>query len=234
MTDTTNPQDKTLIELCDAWAEQGELKITWNGGCDSGVIDLELNDKPFNYGDYDAQRIIDIADNLLKYYSWAGEFDASGEAVYDKETKTFTGIDYYSEDKTASVECEIKIELPDNLVFDRLDLQTRSNNGSAYIDISSSFWLRHGMVDPRFEELEEAFNRDRSPLIEQIMDVLHSVPEEVEGCWNEWDIERNLFLPIGNKLVYCIQELNYNYRNTEPRNIVLDLNDYEEGEEDGQ
>ena len=54
-------------------------------------------------------------DNELDYGSWAGDFSANGEAVYDSKEKAFVGTDYYSETESVPVKVSIPINIPKDL-----------------------------------------------------------------------------------------------------------------------
>ena len=88
---------KDVITWCNQQVDEGkELKFTWDGGNDSGYASLVLDDNEIEVAGY-SDILLDGIYEELDYGSWAGEFYASGEAIYNKEEQAFIGIDDYTE-----------------------------------------------------------------------------------------------------------------------------------------
>ena len=224
----TKTKEKTLIQLADSFAEKGTLVIAWDGGNDSGGCWMKVDGERMPWNDTDADRLVNLVENALDYGSWAGEFQAHGEAIYDPETKTFSGNDHYSYDTHDTVaKCKVKIELPDILWFDRLDITVRG-----YIDdmkIEANFFTRARMVNPKLARWEEIMEHEDGNLFKQIQTAYDSVTEnDVESFWESIEINFNEFKKIGNKYVAYITELGYSYGKSEDKSIVVDLKDIDQ------
>ena len=79
----------SVKEWCDQQVAEGkELTLRWEGGGDSGWVYFELDGSQVE-NEY-TEKLVDYCYDVLDYGSWAGEFDATGEATYNPVTGEIT------------------------------------------------------------------------------------------------------------------------------------------------
>jgi hypothetical protein len=215
-----------LIKWCDQQVKEGkELKLHWEGGGDSGWVYFTIDDKQLsNEADSpkEVNELIELMYNHLDYGSWAGEFNASGEAVYDSEEKAFVGIDNYSEDDTYHQECEIKISVPKTLWFDFIEYNLEGEEPS--IDIA--FIIRNGFLTDEHDEtaknivshLEQEISKEITKYQSKYND-----GQEYRNIWQNDRFPRSAFVEEGDDLVYTIEELNIGTYDTQEKEVYLEL-----------
>jgi len=102
---------KSIVQWCKEQYEQGnELALVWDGGGDSGWCYFEMDGDTVE-NEY-TEALVDHMYDTLNYGSWAGEFQANGRAIYDPETNSFEGTDYYGEDGNDVLEVDWTIRVP--------------------------------------------------------------------------------------------------------------------------
>ena len=211
-----NEQKLTVLEWCDQQVEQGkELSIGWEGGGDSGWAFFKLDGKDID-NEYTEILLNHIYDEL-DYGSWAGEFTASGEAVYSSETKCFEGTDYCANEDYIQYNCEIKVKVPKEFSFEeiifecedryvRVFVKTELEDCSNYIkDIKDDFDIQFYKVIKNFED--DGF--------------------EFLGSYFEEETFKNEYVLEGDFLTFVIKSVNLRTEETEERGIVLDVSEIE-------
>lgn len=132
-------------------AEGKELKMTWDGGGDSGWVDFLIDDESVTGEDAEnAELLREYCYNVLDYGSWAGEFSASGECIYDPETGAFEGIDYYSEDDDVPCNVPIEVSIPADIWFDTMEATVQDMEMEVEVD----FVIKNGFDFPNKELIE--------------------------------------------------------------------------------
>jgi hypothetical protein len=185
-----------IIAWCDARAAEGELKFRWDGGHDSGWAWLEHNGEELGdgYGSI-SDLLVRRWEGLLDYGSWAMDGTASGEAVYDPETKTFSGEDDYHSEETLDHELSewlaeaLVLRVPADLPFERLELGGEDLDG-----LELDCVLRNGYITPAQQEALDRLERQLSAAYRELADAVNNSEGEVsESQWVELTLPRGDF-----------------------------------------
>lgn len=179
---------KEIIDWCNQTVDDGkELKFTWEGGGDSGSADLLLNDNSVEVVGYSDVLLNGIYEEL-DYGSWAGEFFASGEAIYSKEEQAFVGIDDYSEDDTIPHECQIVLSVPSKLWYDTINVRIEGDYGES-LHIEVNFAVKNGFLT---QEHREVANLLEDELSEKINDEIENFSQahNFRSIWEELTLNR--------------------------------------------
>jgi hypothetical protein len=214
-----------LIKWCDQQVKEGkELKIHWEGGGDSGWLYFTIDGETISDKSdcpREVEELIELMDDSLDYGSWAGEFSASGEAIYDEKTKSFEGTDYYGEDDTHYQECDIEIKVPKHLWFDAIEYNIEDES----INVDVAFIIRNGFLteehDKIADEIKEIINIGANETINDYLQLENAL--EFRSIWQNDRIDRSSFKEEGDNLVYSIQEIHIGIHNTNDRGICLQL-----------
>jgi hypothetical protein len=223
---------KQLISWCDQQVKDGnELKLVWDGGNDSGWVHFEVDDE--NLENKYTEVLVQYMYNHLNYGSWAGDFSANGEAIYDAKEHAFVGTDYYSETGDMAYDINTPIAIPKHLWFDQLNIHIEANYDDTP-DCQAEFTLKNGFLTAEHQELEKQFNEY---LEQKVTEAIAKFEEEQQlGFESIWD---NVILTLADfneesedsKIAY-IKELNFRYPESEEKDIYLDLKTIELDYED--
>lgn len=216
---------KSILNWLNEQADQGnELSIVWEGGGDSGWCHFEIDNESVD-NEY-TEALVDYMYNHLNYGSWAGEFQANGTAIYNPETKSFEGTDYYSEDSHDIMESEITVSIPKSFWFDTFHVEVECYHDETP-RIATSFLIKNGFLTSQHEDfcrnLEQAFQPEFESLFDDY-EARNGV-DEFRGCNDSWVINRNEFTEEGDNLVHTIKRVEIQVEETEDRNIVLEITD---------
>lgn len=222
----------SLIEWCDQQVAEGkELSIHWEGGGDSGWVYFQIDGKQIADSEENSQirELIDLMYDTLDYGSWAGEFTADGQAVYNPTEKAFVGTDYYGEDETDYHTCEIKISIPKDLWFDAVEYNIEGEE--AVVEIA--FIIRNGFLTDKHEAEAKRIMEELSDAVDAEISKYTSNPDSMDyqNVWQNIRIQRSEFIEEGDMLVYTIEELNMGVRTTEEKDVYLKLTTEEDEEE---
>jgi len=198
-----------------------ELSIRWEGGGDSGWAYFEIDGDTVE-NEY-TEVLVDKIYDTLDYGSWAGEFSANGQAIYDPETRSFEGTDYYSEDEHDTIDCNVKIVIPKKLFWsDTFHIEVECYDETTP-DISTRFILKNGFLTKEHEDfchnLQEVLRDD----FEAVFD--NYTGDEFRGCNDSWVINKNEFTEEEDNLVYTIERVEIQTMETSEKNIVLELDE---------
>jgi hypothetical protein len=213
-----------LIKWCDEQVAQGkELSLAWEGGGDSGWVYFKIDDEQVSDSEETPQieELINRMYDQLDYGSWAGEFSASGEAIYDPKQKAFVGTDYYSEDETVMHECSLKIRVPKHLWFDAVEYNFEQEDP----EIDIAFILRNGFLTDEHTKAAEEIKTDLDIDVEKAIKDYSSLPDSTpyQNVWQNERINRSEFIEEGDYLVATIYDLNIGTRTETDKDIYLEL-----------
>jgi len=216
---------KSILTWLDEQANQGnKLTIVWEGGGDSGWCYFEINGEQVE-NEYTEALIEYMYDNL-NYGSWAGEFQANGRAVYNPETKSFKGTDYYSEDGHDNMETEIKISVPKSFWFDTFHIEIECYNDETP-NVATSFLVKNGFLTQQHEDfcsnLDEVLRDDFDALFNDYEE--RNGVDEFRGCHDSWIINRADFTEENDNLVFTIKNVQIQVAESSDRDIVLEITD---------
>lgn len=214
---------KSIIEWCDEQANGGNtLSIVWEGGGDSGWVYFEVDGQSVD-NQY-TEALVDYMEQELDYGSWAGEFTANGRAVYDTETKSFEGTDYYGEDENEVLDTDIKIALPKSLWFDTLHVEVECHQ-EENCRISVSTLVKNGFLIPKHSDFCSNLEKELQDEFDNVIDNYDDPDHEFRYCSDSWILDRSEGVALGDDLIFSITKLDVSVSNTSERQIVLDLND---------
>lgn len=203
---------------CDRVTKNGtKLSIAWDGGNDSGWFALQKNDEVIEELTPIQEEILMLARRVVGYGSFAGDFTTTGEAVYNREEKSFVGQDDYSQSDTASLTCQLGVEIPDDIWFDRLDMEI---DGDHSIDVTAQFIIMNGPYTHIHKDWEKKLKEVLTPQIENAVYEL----QEYSGIREEISIPYADFELKKRKACYCIDTLSYSYYQDTTTNILISLN----------
>lgn len=213
-----------LISWCDDMIEKGHtLKLCWEGGGDSGWVYFKIDEEQVRDGQESdiIENLVDRMYDQLDYGSWAGEFSASGEALYNAEEKAFVGTDYYSEDETYQHECSLQIRVPKRLWFDSIEYNFEQED--PVIDIA--FIVRNGFLTDEHTQVAEQIKVSLSDQVQKAINDYTSLPESTpyENIWQNDRINRSAFVEDGDYLVATIDELSIGTRSETENDVYLQL-----------
>ena len=201
--------------------EGGEIKMKWEGGGDSGWCYFEIDGETIDneYADCLLKRI----DDTLNYGSWAGEFNASGEAVYNPEKNTFEGTDFYGEDESEVLNVDFTVRVPKKLWFDTLHVEVEANYDETP-QMSVRTLIKNGFLTDQHTEfcstLEEVLKDEFEAIISNYES---NEGYEFRSCTDSWILERANAVESGDDLLFYIKQVDISVTTNEERGIVLEL-----------
>ncbi len=214
-------QNGGLKEWADRLTAEGrELKMTWDGGGDSGWVDFLIDDSAAETEqDIEYSELLrDMCYSELDYGSWAGEFSAAGECIYNPTSASFEGTDYYSEDDTVTGPCEIRIALPKDIWFDSIEIMIQDEEITADVDLI----VRNGFKTEAHTEAEKAL---ATSLEEQVNAAINPIlgDREFRSMWEEINLSKSDFTIEGDEQVHILKELSVGTSLDEDRVISITL-----------
>lgn len=215
---------KSILKWIEDLDNEGkELSIGWEGGGDSGWCFFQIDGE--NVDNEYAEALLDHMYTELDYGSWAGEFNASGKAIYDVPTRKFEGTDFYGEDGNDVMDTTIIINVPKKLWFDTLHVECEGNYDETP-NISVQFIVKNGFLVQEHSDfcsnLEEVLKDDFDALFTTYE---ASDEHEFRGCNDSWILERKDAVEQDDMLVFTITKVEINTIDNTERTVVLELTD---------
>jgi hypothetical protein len=214
---------QTLLSWCDQQVKDGkELKLVWDGGNDSGWVHFELDGKDLE-NEYTAVLVNYMYDHL-DYGSWAGDFSAVGDAIYNVEEQAFVGTDYYSESQSMGYDVNIPIPVPKDLWFDQLNVHIEVNNDETP-ECEVKFAVKNGFLTQEHTTLEKQLNEY---LVQSMVEAITKFEDQeelfIESIWDDVTLDKADFVEesVDSKIAY-IKELEFRYPDIEEKQIYLNL-----------
>jgi hypothetical protein len=217
----------SLRQKLDALAAQGkEIKVTWEGGNDSGgynlfIDNVEVNDNVL------FDEIVDPISNTIDYGTWAGDYFADGSVVYNSDEGSFMGEGKDTESEGGTLDgITIEIRVPKSLNFDSVEINTEGTYCLGELNTTCRFGIANGPVFPEHTEVEDALRDHVRDTISTIIDTdLACKDEEVGWVYNDWSIKRESFKEDGDDLVAIIDEMDFTYNNTRYQSHHISINE---------
>lgn len=215
---------KSIIQWCKTLHEAGnELTMKWEGGGDSGWVYFEI-DGDSTDNEY-TRALVDQMDTTLNYGSWAGEFNASGTAVYNPETNSFEGTDFYGEDTSEVLDVDFTVRVPKKLWFDTLHVEVEVNYDETP-QMSVRLLLKNGFLTEEHtnfcSNLETDLERDFSDLFSNYES---NEGYEFRSCTDSWILERADAVESGDDLLFYIKQVDISVMTNDEKPIVLELDE---------
>jgi hypothetical protein len=222
-------KELTLRQRLDAIAAEGkEIKVTWEGGNDSGGYNLFIDGVEVYYGDAVYDEIVeDIISDAIDYGSWAGDYSADGSVYYNADQGAFIGE---GKDTTSECACldgiSIEIRVPKYLNFDSVDMETEGTFCWGELNCTFRFGINNG---PVFEEHSGIEKSMESYVLESINHILQTDEackgQEIGWVSNTWSIPREEFEEEEDSLVFIIDSIDYNFYNTIFQSYRIPINE---------
>jgi hypothetical protein len=208
-------------------AEGKEIKVTWEGGNDSGGYNLFVDEVEVNYGDAFYDEVIDFVSDTIDYGSWAGDYSADGVVYYNADEGAFIGEGKETESDSATLEgISIEIRIPKALNFDAFEIITEGTHCSEELSIDCKFIISNGPVFPEHGEVEDNMNYYVMESVTHILETDGACKdEEIGWVGNDWYISREEFKEDGDELVYVIDNIHFNYNNTKYQSHHISINE---------
>jgi hypothetical protein len=190
---------------------------------DSGWVHFELDGETIEneYTECLVERMYDT----LNYGSWAGEFNASGEAVYNPEKNTFEGTDFYGEDTSEVLDVDFTFRVPKKLWFDTLHVEVEANYDETP-QMSVRLLVKNGFLTDQHTEfcstLEEVLKDEFEAIISNYES---NEGYEFRSCTDSWILERADAVESGDDLLFYINKVDIQVMTNEERTIVLELDE---------
>jgi len=213
-----------LIKWCDEQVAQGkELGIKWEGGGDSGWAYFTIDGQQVsdNAENDEIRQLTDLMYDHLDYGSWAGEFSASGEAIYNSTEKAFVGTDYYSEDENYDFEYPIKITVPESLWFNALEYNIEGE--TPHIDVA--FIVNNGFLTDEHTKVAQEVKKQLEEQVEKAIQAYSQMEDTTEyrSIWQADRFERSSFKLVDDTLVVMMEEISIGTCDTDVKEIYLEL-----------
>lgn len=221
-------KELTLKQRLDDLVSQGkEIKVTWEGGNDSGGYDLFIDDVKMDYYDDQYDAIVNPISDAIDYGSWAGDFSADGSVVYDPEQEAFVGEGRDVESEGSSLEdVSIEVRVPKALNFDSVEIHTEGTFCWDELNTTCRFGITNGPVFPEHTDVEDAMETHIRESITHLLETHdESRGEEVGWVYNEWSIPRESFKEDGDHLVAVLDTIDYTYNNTKHQSYHIPINE---------
>lgn len=217
-----------------AWAkqlhEQGQtLKLLWDGGGDSGWVHFQIDNEEADTPE--TKFLVDMCYEILDYGSWAGEFNASGEAEYDPEEEAFVGIDDYATDEYHYLPEEEQpiIKVPASINFTAIEIES-DRESEAVVHIHQ----RHGFRTAEYAQVERAIGLDVDKQGEKLVAQYVELPDgnEYDHNYNSGVIRKEAFTLSEDGTEYVARWENFSIQRSEveEKSICLSLKDTHEDE----
>lgn len=218
----------SLVEWCDQQVAEGhDLKITWDGGGDSGWCEFQVDGKTIE-NEY-TERLLNHMYDTLDYGSWAGEFSASGYASYSSEEKAFMGDDNYSETETDAHEVNMTISIPKHLWFNRIELHIEVGSADETPQVNFEFIIMNGFKLDEHIELEKKLSEELDSKVENaINDYMEHTGKDFRSIWDDHIFEFSAGVINGDYREYTLEHLSIQYDDTSVKYICLELADIKE------
>lgn len=213
------------LDWCNQQYDLGkELKLIWEGGGDSGWAHFEVDDEDVD--NVYTRFLVDHIYDELDYGSWAGEFSANGDAIYNKEEQSFAGIDYYSEDSDSTVNINLNIKVPEYVNFDSLHIiiDDDGSGGSGLVE----FEIKNGFFTTDISVEEEKLQTYIDESITQIIEDF-SKTEEFRSIYFDDTYQRSQFTKTDDgMLTLTIESVDIGTYNTTENTIYLEVANFTE------
>lgn len=211
----------SVTEWCDQQVKDGkELMLKWEGGGDSGWVYFEIDGEQVE-NEY-TESLVSHCYDTLDYGSWAGEFDATGEAIYDPEKKSFVGTDYYSETDVEEKNPKIVLSIPKDIWFDGLSVEVEEIEYEVSdVNIDVKLLVQNGMVTDQHNEVAETLKKQ---IVEQLNENVLKELDSEDAVFANLTFTANDFETdpeTGNKIVN-MDQVSVRVRNTDEKDICIE------------
>ena len=190
---------------------------------DSGWVYFEIDGESTD-NEY-TRALIDQMDNTLDYGSWAGEFNASGTAVYDPKINGFVGTDFYGEDESEVLDVDFIIRVPKSFWFNTFHVEVERNYDDI-TNVATSFLVKNGFLSQEHStfctNLEQELKKD----FDDVFDNYKSeAGYEFRSSTDSWILERSEATEDGDDLVFKITKVDIQVMTEYEKAVTLELDE---------
>lgn len=190
---------------------------------DSGWVYFEIDGQTVD-NEY-ARALVDQMDQTLDYGSWAGEFNASGSAVYDSATNSFTGTDYYGEDESEVLDIDFTIRVPKKFWFNTFHLEVERNYDD-HTNVAASFLVKNGFLSQEHKDFCSNLEHNLVKDFDDVFDNYESKNDySFRSSTDSWILDRSDATEDGDDLVFNITQVDIQVTTEEDKTVVLELNE---------
>lgn len=209
--------DLEALEWCNKLHDEGfELKMTWDGGGDSGWVDFVVDKATLSEEDETFINYLrDKCYEELDYGSWAGEFYASGYATFDPGHKAFVGIDDYSEDDSINKECELRIAIPKDVWFDSVEIMVQDES----VEVTADIIVRNGFKTDAHTAAEAALEKS---IQDQVNEIVSDI-DNYRSMWEEINLSPSDFTLEGDEMVHVMKDISVGVYISDEKEIFINL-----------
>lgn len=216
--------DASALEWCKRKTEEGiELRMTWDGGNDSGWVDFQIDGDRTDEDNEFIEFLTNKCYEELDYGSWAGDFSANGEAIFNPTENAFIGTDYYSEDDTITQECALRIAIPKDIWFDSVEIAIQDEE----IRVNTDLVVRNGFKTPAHTEIENALDESIKDQVNEIVKEVELAGHEYRSMWEEVNLSKADFTLEGDELVHVVNSIGVGCYQTDEKDIFINLDNEE-------
>jgi hypothetical protein len=200
-----------------------EIRITWDGGNDEGIYNLYVDEKEinvdWNYKD-GSYALIEYVGDEIGYGSFAGDYHAIGEVIYNVEEGAFIGQDDCEmlDDFVYHFTKPLVFTILKDLWFDNVVVEL--SGYSEDIDISVRLSVING---PVFQEHVD-FESNAVEVITKEIDNFYNNVDEVNDFWFTQDFDRDtLKVDSDGNFLLTLTEISYNKYVGDVKEISIQL-----------
>lgn len=217
-------ENKSIVQWCKNLHEAGnDLTMKWEGGGDSGWIYFEIDGETTD-NEY-TRALIDVMDDILDYGSWAGEFNASGTAVYDPKINGFVGTDFYGEDESEVLDANFTIRIPKSFWFTTFHVEVECNYDEGS-NVAASFLVKNGFLIDKHSDFCTNLEQDLAKDFDDLFNSYDSNNDYVfRSSTDSWILERNEAVEDGDDLVFEIEKVQIQVTTEDEKAITLELDE---------
>lgn len=214
----------SVLDWCKQQVKDGkELTIHWEGGGDSGWVYFQIDGKEVDneYTTY----LVDMMYSELDYGSWAGEFNATGEAKFDIDEEAFVGVDNYSQDETTEKECEFTFKVPKKLWFDSIRVHIEVDHEDDSATVESSFNLKNGFLTAHHGVVTDQISETISAQVDEFVINYQNTNEDFRNIWDDQIIQIKDGVEKGDYLEFTITSISLGISEGEEKDIYLKIDE---------
>jgi len=214
----SNHNYSSIRQRCDDLTKTGDiLSVSWDGGNDSGMFEIKLNDMAVEVTSEADDSIIALVADYLGYGSFAGDFSTEGQVIYNRKSRCFEGTDRYGETEDDIKACSIPVVVSREIWFDEFHIHVEIDAGISEIEaqiivLDGPYTDAHGSYET---EVSNALQRSFSEAIETVANF--------DRLWDEFIIKKSEFAEDGDNWVYMIREFSYAAYKTDEKDIIIRL-----------
>jgi len=218
----------SLRQRLDAMAEEGkEIKVTWEGGNDSGGYNVFIGGEEIGYEEDLFNEIVDVVSDTIDYGSWAGDYFADGSVRYNKDEGAFIGEgkDTVS-DGGCLVNISIEVRVPKALNFDFFNIDSEGTFCWGELATNARFIINNGPVFTEHTKVESDVEEHIRESIHHLLETDQATrDEEIGWVHNDWMIAREDFEEDGDDLLFIIDNIDFTYNNTTYQSHHITINE---------